>query len=262
LQCEEKSLPYRHRYRPNKAGPADCINLFRKERSIVRLSIVSGFCLSILLSSVTSLAQQNPAAGQVVSTQKIPNDLRIPAILKANLSSKKSKVGDLVKLEVAADVHDPSGAVVIPRYARLTGRVTSVVRYEKKKQPATLSFTVERAEWKEHAAELNAPVYGVALVATDSNQGEEIEGIRAATLGVERSLNIVNTETQADTRVGYAGASGYAHAIRDSKSYTIIMQLKSVPDAATRSAFVKEDGDLQVPSELLIVLLNVMKTGQ
>jgi hypothetical protein len=169
-----------------------------------------GFCLSILIFSVPSPAQQKPATGQVISTQTLPNDLRIPAILKVTLSSKKSKVGDLVNLEVAADVHDPSGAVVIPRHSRLTGRVTSAVRYEKKKQPAMLSFTVERAEWKGHSAPLDAPVYGADILATDSNSGEVVDGIRAATLGVERSLNIVKTEIQADTRVGYAGASGYA----------------------------------------------------
>jgi hypothetical protein len=221
-----------------------------------------GFCLSMLISSVSGPAQQDAAAGQVISTQKLPNDLRIPAILKVTLSSKKSKVGDLVKLEVAADVRDPGGAVVIPRHAWLTGRVTSVVRYEKKKQPAMLSFNVERAEWKDHSAALDAPVYGADILATDSSSGEEIDGIRAATLGVERSLNIVNTEIQADTRVGVVGASGYAHALRDSKFHTIIMQLKRVPDPATRTAFVKQDGDLQVPSELLIVFLNGMQAVQ
>jgi hypothetical protein len=228
----------------------------------VRSSIIIGFCLSSLLFFVPSPAQQSPAVGQLISTHKVPDDLRIPAILKVTLSSKKSKVGDLVKLEVAADVHDPSGAVVIPRHSRLTGRVTSVVRYEKKKQSAMLSFTVERAEWKDHSAVLDAPVYGADLLATDSDKGELIDGIRAATLGVEPSLNIVNTETQADTRVGYAGASGYAHAIRDSKFSTLIMQLKRVPDPAIRTAFVKQDGDLQVPSELLIVFLNGMTTGE
>jgi hypothetical protein len=40
------------------------------------------------------------------------------------------------------------------------------------------------------------------------------------------------------------------------------MQLKRVPDAAIRTAFVKQDGDLQVPSELLIVFLNGMTTGE
>jgi len=36
------------------------------------------------------------------------------------------------------------------------------------------------------------------------------------------------------------------------------MQLMRTSDPATRSAFVKQDGDLQVPSELLVVLLNGM----
>lgn len=222
----------------------------------MRSSIVIGFCLSTLIPTVPGPAQQDAASSQVISTQKLPSDLRIPAILKVTLSSKKSKVGDVVKLEVGTDVHDAGGAVVIPRHSRLTGRVTSVVRYEKKKQPAMLSFTIERAEWKGHSAALDASVYGIDILATDSNSGEIVDGIRAATLGVEHSLNIVNTEVQADTRVGYAGASGYAHALRDSKLQTPIMQLKRVPDPSIRTAFVKQDGDLQVPSELLIVLHN------
>jgi hypothetical protein len=229
---------------------------FGEKDFIVRSSIIIGFSLSILIFSVPSLAQQNPVVG--LSVQKLRDDLRIPAILKVTLSSKKSKVGDPVKLEVATDVHDPSGAVVIPRHARLTGRVTSVVRYEKKKQPAMLSFTVEHAEWKDHSVALDAPVYGADILATDSNRGEVVDGFRVATLGVDRSLNIVNTEIQADTRVGSAGGSGYAHAIRDSTFHTFIMELKRVPDPAARTAFVKQDGDLQVPSELLIVFLNGM----
>jgi hypothetical protein len=37
------------------------------------------------------------------------------------------------------------------------------------------------------------------------------------------------------------------------------MELKRVPDPAIRSVFMKLDGDLRVPSELTLVLLNGMK---
>jgi hypothetical protein len=176
------------------------------------------------------------------------------------LSSKKSKVGDPVKLEVAGDVQGPNGAVVIPRHARLIGRVTQVVRYEKKTQPAMLSFTVERAEWKDHSVALDAPVYGLDIMATDSNKIEPVGPINAATLGINDPVDIVSTETQEDTRVGSVGA-GYAHAIRDQRFQTWVMQLKRTPDPATRSAFVKQNGDLHVPSELLLILLNGMAPG-
>jgi len=226
----------------------------------MRSTIVAGFCLSILMFYGLSTAQQSPAAGQPASTEKLTSELRIPAILKVTLSSKKSKVGDPVKLEVAGDVQGPNGAVVIPRHARLIGRVTQVVRYEKKTQPAMLSFTVERAEWKDHSVALDAPVYGLDIMATDSNKIEPVGPINAATLGINDPVDIVSTETQEDTRVGSVGA-GYAHAIRDQRFQTWVMQLKRTPDPATRSAFVKQNGDLHVPSELLLILLNGMAPG-
>jgi len=204
-----------------------------------------------------SAAQQSSAAGQPVSTEKLTSELRIPAILKVTLSSKKSRVGDPVSLEVAADVQGPGGAVVIPRHARLTGRVTQVVRYQKKTQAAMLSFTVERAQWKDRSVALDAPVYGLDVLATDSNKIEMAATFRVATLGIDNPVDIMSTEIQEDTRVGSVG-SGYAHAIRDNKIQNRVMQLMRTTDPATRSAFVKQDGDLQVPSELLVVLLNGM----
>lgn len=53
-----------------------------------------------------------------------------------------------MRLEVMADVHDKAGNVVIHRHANLFGKVTYAVSYERKKQPASLSFVVDRGEWK------------------------------------------------------------------------------------------------------------------
>ena len=224
----------------------------------MRSVALMAFCLSTLLCSPVITGQQSSPV-QATSESKFPSDIRIPAILKVTLSSKKSKVGDPVKLEVAVDVHQQSGEVILPRHATLTGHVTKVVRYEKNKQAAMLSFVVERAEWKGQSATLDAPVYGADVLATDSRRGEVIDGFQAATLGVDDPVNIVNTEVQSDTRVGVVGASGYAHAIRDSKIQERLMELKRVPDPAIRSVFMKTDGDLHVPSELTLVLLNGMK---
>jgi hypothetical protein len=211
----------------------------------------------LLLLSLPVFSQQNVVSGGAVSAEKLPSDLRIPAVLKVTLSSKKSKVGDPVKLEVAADVHDAQGAVVIPRHAKLTGRVTRVVRFEKNKQWAMLSFLVERAEWNDHTAVLDAPVYGADVLATNSSQAEMVDGLKTATLSVADPLDIVNTETMSDTRSG--GIGGYAHAVRDSTFHTVIMQLTRVPDSVVRTSFIKKDGDLHVPSELMLVCLNGMK---
>jgi len=225
----------------------------------VRSVTLIAFSLSILFLPAFITAQQNSSASPATAAANFPGDIRIPAILKVTLSSKKSKVGDPVKLQAAIDVRDDKGALILPRHTKLYGRVTQVVRYEKKKQAAILSFVVERAEWKDHSILLDAPVYGADVLATDSSHGEMIGEFKAATLGVDDPLNIVNTEMQADTRVGVVGASGYAHAIRDSKFQRRIMQLERVPDPAIRSAFIKDDGDLQLPSEFVVVLLTGMK---
>jgi hypothetical protein len=211
----------------------------------------------LLLLSLPAFSQQNVVSGRAISAEKLPSDLRIPAVLKVTLSTKKSKVGDPVKLEVATDVHDGQGSVVIPRHAKLMGHVTRVVRFEKNKQWAMLSFLVDRAEWKDHTAVLDAPVYGADALATDALQAEMVDGLKTATLSLGDPLDIVNTEVMSDTRSGAIG--GYAHAVRDSTFHTVIMQLTRVPDAVVRTSFIKKDGDLHVPNELMLVCLNGMK---
>lgn len=213
-------------------------------------------CIFIFVASAASPGQQNAASVQAASLEKLPMGLQIPATLKVTLTSKKSKVGDPVKLEVAEDVHDQSGAVVLPRHAMLMGHVTQVNRYQKDKQAAMLSFVVDRAEWKGHSASLDAPVYGADVLKTDLMQAQMVDGFKAATLSLSDPLNLVKTETMDDTRDGAIG--GYAHAVRDQTFHTVEMQLMRVPNPATRTTFMKRDGDLKLPSEWTFVLLNGM----
>jgi hypothetical protein len=206
-----------------------------------------------LSCALTNQAQQVPG----VAIDKLPNGLRIPAILKSSLSSQKSKVGDAVRLEVVADVHDKNGAVIIPRHSELNGRVTYVVQHEKNKQPAMLSFFVERVKLRNGWAALDAPVFGTDVWATDSEKGEIVEGIRAATLRHQEPLNLVNRMLMYDFRL----SGNVPQSVHDTTMSRIIMQLKLSPDGNIRAAFVKEDGDLELPREFLVVLLNGMKVG-
>jgi hypothetical protein len=231
----------------------------------VRSIVLLGFCLIALAVTVPTSAQQATQPAHALASQppaeKLPGELRIPAILKTTLSTKKSKVGDPVKLEVSADVRDAHGVVLIPRHARLTGRVTKAIRYKKNDQAAMLSFVVERAEWRDRSAILDAPVYGAEVLETDLRQGETVGDMQFATLGVSDPLNIVDTQVMSDTRSGSVGA-GYAHAVRDAAFHTKLMQLQRVPDPEVRSLFMKLDGDFQVPSEFVVVCLNGMKGTQ
>jgi hypothetical protein len=101
-----------------------------------------------------AVAQDSGPAGT-----KLPTGLRIPAILRTSVSSNKSKVGDPVRLEVMTDVHDKAGSVVLHRHTNLFGKVTNAVPYERNRQPASLSFAVDRGEWKRQSFMLDAAIF-------------------------------------------------------------------------------------------------------
>jgi hypothetical protein len=221
--------------------------------SIIRIAL----CLSLLTSSLAASEQQPAETVQSLSNGTLPTGIRIPAILKSPLSSNKAKLNDPVRLEVVVDVHDKSGAIVIPRHSKLYGKVTQVVSFERKKQPAMLSFSVDRVEWKGHSLTLDAPVFSASAMATDSQKGEMVEGIPSATLRHADSLNLVRTEIMYDFRL----PGNVPQAVHDTTMQSVIMQIKLLPDAAVRTSFVKKDSDLELPSGFMVVLLNGMKVA-
>jgi hypothetical protein len=216
----------------------------------MRSTITISMCLWLF-----SQGGLGPQTAQVASAEKLPSGLRIPAILRSALSSSKSKVGDPVQLEVVVDVHNKNAAVVIPRHSKLYGRVTYVVPYEKKKQPAILSFAVDRAECKGHSVSLDAAVFGTDAMASDSQKGELVEGIMASTLRHSDSLNLISTTLMYDFRL----SGNVPQALHDTGMHNVVMQLKILPDPAVRTAFIKQDGDVELHGEFLLVLLNGMK---
>jgi len=221
----------------------------------VRSRTIIGLCLWGMSSPLTNVGQQPPVGNQVMNTSKLSTGLRIPAILKSHLASNRSKIGDPVQLEVIVDIHDKGGNVVIPRHSKLTGRVAGVAQYKKQQQPAMLSFLINRAEWKDHTAILDAPVFGTDVFATDSTKGEMVEGIRAATLRHSDSLNLVNSIIMYDFRL----PGNVPQALHDTDLHNVVMKLKLLSDPTIRTAFVKDDGDLELHSEFMVVLLNGMK---
>jgi hypothetical protein len=187
----------------------------------------------------------------------LPAGLRIPAILRTSISSNKSKVGDPVRLEVIADVHDKAGNVVVHRHANLFGKVTSAVPYERKKQDASLSFVVERGEWKHNLFTLDAAIFGVYEEASDAPKGEKVEGVDMATLRNSEAINIINSILMYDLGGGGAGP-GASH---DITLHSVIMQLRIVSDPLVRTAFVNNQADIEFQS-FLVLLLNGMKVVQ
>src|ERR1700730_1999993 len=100
------------------------------------------------------------------SVPRLPTGLRIPATLKASISSQKAKVGDTIKLDVFSAVHGKDGKIVIPAHATLTGIITQATPFQGVGKPAILVFAVQSAEWKGGQGSLNAAVFGL-LALTD-----------------------------------------------------------------------------------------------
>ena len=48
-------------------------------------------------------------------------------------------------------------------------------------------------------------------------------------------------------------------ALHDIVMHDVVMKLELLPDPVIRTAFVKEDGDLELNSEFMVVLLNGMQ---
>jgi hypothetical protein len=80
--------------------------------------------------------------------------LRIPVVLKNSLDAR-GPVGAKVLLECREDVR-VGDKVVIPKKARLTGRVSKAVPWTEDNRESVLSLVVERAEWESGSLELKA----------------------------------------------------------------------------------------------------------
>jgi hypothetical protein len=215
-------------------------------------------------------------AGPVGTEQtRLPTGLRIPATLKTSLSSQKAKVGDTIKLDVFSGVHGKDGKIVIPAHATLTGAITQVTPFHGAGQPAVLAMAVQSVEWKGGQGSLDAAVFGL-LALTDfrkpsfgaigssgeyemeqplrgsTAQGEMVEDVRAATLRHQASLDIVDNRTVSWT-------PGFPLVVTPTLK---IMELKLSTDASVRTYFTSDKHDVELPKELLVVLLNGMKVVQ
>ena len=105
--------------------------------------------------------QASPAVTPADATAST-SGINIYAELKKKISSS-TKPGHDVELIVVDDVQGSNGSVLIPKGAKLTGKVT-VARKRKKDEPAALSFVVNKAEWKDGSLPLNAGIERVELM--------------------------------------------------------------------------------------------------
>lgn len=117
-----------------------------------RVAIVIILLCACWVTPVAGASPQAPAAAPA-----LPDRFDIPAKLKSDLKLDKAKDGDDVTLEVNKDVPGPAGNVLIPKKARLLGKVTHV-------DGASLALHIERAEWEGGSLPLNAYIAGPVTV--------------------------------------------------------------------------------------------------
>jgi len=118
--------------------------------------------LTLFQSGATS-----PATGQATVLQA---GISFNCLVKSNLSSKNSKVGDPVEVETLGDINDGSGKPLMPRGARLSGTVTMVQKRSGDK--AALAIRLTDAKWKNGSATLNAVFGGDVMVRDGTYQAD------------------------------------------------------------------------------------------
>jgi hypothetical protein len=130
-------------------------------------SLVISIALSVG-AALSCFGQGNAPTTSSGSAVVIPDGTVIQAKLKMDLEPSKLQMGDPVKLEVMLDVRDRlTGALLIPKKARLLARVSYVDVSKEKTKGAVLSIEIARAEWEGGFAELHGRITGVHFQTAD-----------------------------------------------------------------------------------------------
>jgi len=150
--------------------------------------------LSIVLSVTPVLAQSKP--------ETIPGRTVIQAVLRTSIDAKDVKLGKDLELAVTDDVRDSSGNILIPKQAKLTGRVTEAVQWMKDSPESRLSIIVEKAEWKKRSVILRAFIAGDLKIYTSAgNPKPGVSNVVAAITNVPTMQLPVNPSLTQDNSV-------------------------------------------------------------
>lgn len=138
---------------------------------------------AITLVLITSVCQ-----GQLASASALPDRTVIPVVLRTSIDAKDVKVGKEIELAASDDVRDANGKILIPKQAKLLGRVTESVPWAKDHKESRISIVVERAEWKNGVLALHAFIAGdlkvyTALARPNPGAGEMVAAIEQVAPG-------------------------------------------------------------------------------
>ncbi|MDQ3797878.1 MAG: hypothetical protein M3384_00360 [Acidobacteriota bacterium] len=169
--------------------------------------IILGINLILLLGAFA--AAQKQRNGDVL----IQSGTNLEAQLESTLDVKKSKPGDEVVLRTTKAVRQ-NGQVVVPKGARLIGRVTEVQQKTRQNAASRLDVVFERIQGKNLDAPVRATIVSITQASANSNigdtSGSDISGSTSSTGNVSSSSGgggllggvgntvggVVNTTTQ------------------------------------------------------------------
>ncbi len=104
--------------------------------------------------------------GSKATAGRVPDRTIIPVVLRTSVDAKNSKVDKQIELATTDEVRDETGKTIIPKQAKLIGRVTEVVQWTKDHPESKVSIVVESAEWKGGSTILRAFIAGDVKVYT------------------------------------------------------------------------------------------------
>lgn len=160
---------------------------------MIKYSRICGFIVAGFIASCLSAHSQAPKAN---SGEVIPTGLLVDVMLKTDLSSKYSKVGDPVELEVVKSAVGTHYQSLFSVHTRLRGSVT-MVRKAAKGETAAVAIRVVEAQLKSGSQPINGilgtPVlikHGWSKFTTQSNahdynsvaNGEELSPLDGASV--------------------------------------------------------------------------------
>ena len=200
------------------------------------MRLACGIPVLVLATALTAAAQAGQAAAPIV----VPEGVRISAVLSTSIDAEHSKPGTPITLEATADVRGPKGEMLIPKHAKLTGKVTEAIPWTKDKPESRLSLVVERAEWKGGTAVLRAFIVGkVSVRSTPGGMTQTVEVV---------DIPLGNSPAPLPPSVMNSNPSG------DSQDRSA--KLRVAQDAALASEVVSRQHTLHMASGTTFDLLN------
>jgi hypothetical protein len=133
----------------------------------VAMRMCAFIALSLVLSCFSARGQGPAQAPGATSTERVPAGLYIHVVLKSDLSTKYSKVGDQVELEVVRSPIGHDFQSVLTEHTRLKGTVI-MVRRSSKDQNAAVAIHVSEAHSKSGSRSLDGTLSNPVLIIHDS----------------------------------------------------------------------------------------------